>query len=161
MQSNNSINYNNYKYYFCYKLSVDQIDVTGDGTNFQVPMNTIVSDAWGMCAGGVVTLPVRGIWIVGGSVCYTANFASFSTGTQIANATASIQMIVDTGSSSVQKISNYAFASVAAGQLQTEPGEVIYMIATGSGGTKTMGVLGTNAFPTMMWGYCLAETPAL
>ena len=136
--------------------------MSGDGTVYTVPFDTIISDAWNMCAGGAVTLPVRGIWLVGGSICYTANFAGFLTATSIISG-AVFNMPIDIVPAvppGLQKNCQYGLGQAgAATYLQTEAGIVLTMEVTGLAGTKTLGILGTDAYPTMMWGYCLAETP--
>lgn len=161
MATNNALNNNIYKHRFCYGLSADQLNIVGDGvTTVTLPLDTIIEDTDGMCAGGSVTLSHSGIWCIGASIELTANYADIENISAGPNSTDFVGDMFAFATyplaSQTNKITSYNISTdgyIPKGNVVTYNITAFWTTAT-----NVFGVLATDAaFPVMMWGYCIAE----
>jgi hypothetical protein len=163
MATNNALNNTIYQHRFCYQLSTDQLNIVGDGaTTVNLPLDTIIEDTDGMCAGGSVTLSHSGIWCIGASIKLTNNYADIESISAGPNSTDFIGDIFAFStyplSGQTKKTTRFSFNISTNGYIPK--GNIVSFTITASWTTATnvFGVLATDAaFPVMMWGYCLAE----
>lgn len=174
MTINNAMNYETERYFWCYKLSASQLDVTGDSTEFKVPYDTIVSDKWGLCSAGSVTLPVTGLYVFG----ISWNATNYSTITswpwyiKNGSGTTIYSLTTMTGSAGFITASNGFIANATQSVKTIAPTAGIYPWYAGAvlsvsvkaqctGLTKTIGLDASTNNQILFWGYPYQIFPAL
>jgi hypothetical protein len=171
MATINSINNSPYAHSFCIKLSTDQLNIVGSNWYSRVvlPLDTVVYDPDGVYdpMSGKITLQQSGVWVLGGSCKLTSNYADMQNA-QVAigpsnESWGDFMYLINPARMTFPLSTPYFKQSGiiidADYQSHLSKGTSLVLSINGYWSTETdvFGVIATDpAWPTMIWGHCIA-----